>query len=257
MVTRGRRGASGEEPPEEVVRALAEAKHRVAGIEEWKLEHWLEAITRMRRLSAERHLGLHDPGNPNIFDLPCGPSLVGGVGQVGRETVKVIERRPLLEVGERCDGPYIVYPDVPNEKVHLRGVGHLIPHHDLPAMIVSLEGTDEHILAEVERVLQKRRNIKASNALPRTPGRRSLSRFLSSGHAGRKWQKYRVVELVEMLAWNAARGRRYAQNRIGFWIDSENLGTDRKTSEATAVARQAISALPALLAEVEKVGLPG
>lgn len=225
-----------DEPPPEVARALIWARCRAGKLEGSgaSLERWFAAITRMRSLSVRHGLGLHDSGEPNVFTLSN-----RSVGRLGPVPVKVIERRPAIRDPQSIDD-----------------VGYLVSREDLPALIISLELSDDQIRDEVERVLFERGKHKLAKALPRKPGRRSFSSTIGSGRALRKWQDHHVVELVEMLAWNAAIGYGYPRHRIGSWIDTSRLGTSKGTSEAIAVAREAISALPAILAETVRGKLP-
>ena len=240
------RGELPDDPPPEARRALRNARRLAAGNEAWPLERWYRAITRMRRLSAKHGLGLHKP-HSDILDLPN-----GALGQTGRETVMVLEPRPKPKIGEVYRGLSIVYPDAPNERIPLGAVGEIVPCASLPVLVVSLVAADEHILAEVERVLRER---DRSKALPRTTGPSSLSRILRGGYAPAHWRKYHIIELVEMLSWRKVGSHMYSQKDIGSWIDPQRLGSDKKASEAVGYARQAIALLPEIMSEVKKTAL--
>lgn len=234
-------------PPPKAVALLRRVRERIAGIKEWSLEDWHVALTVMRRLSVKKGLGLHSD-QVDTKDLES-----GSVGQIGYDTVSVIEAHQALAIGNEYRGPCIVYPEDISTLVPLYAAGHLISTYMLPVMIINLAASDTHIIEEVKVALRKRRGAKG---LPRTTGPYSLSRSLRSRHNTDKWKKYHVIELTALLAWrgnNIAQRRKYPDRMLGEWIEEDM--TAQKTSEAITVIKQAIDALPYVLAEVRKTEL--
>ena len=235
-------------PPPKAVALLKRVRKCVAGIRDWTLEDWHVALTVLRRLSVKKGLGLHSD-KVGIIDLES-----GSVGQIGYDTVRVVEAHQPLNIGDEYSGPYVVYPEDPGAYIPLHAAGHLIPAHSLPVMIINLAASDTHIIEEVERTLRKR---KGPRGLPRTTGPYSLSRSLSSRCNFDKWKRFHIIELTALLAWRGkdpARMRRYPDRLLGNWIDEAEM-TPQKTSEAITVIKQAINALPYVLAEVQKIEL--
>ncbi len=227
--------------PEDAQSRLSEVQHRVKKLGD-NLQAWHVELSNMRSLSVKYGLGLHQD-HVNTFDLSD-----GSVGQVGMPTVSVIDPPPRLSVGDEAAGPWIVYPDEPDQLFPLRSVGYLIPAPSLPVLVINLDAADRHILAEVERVLRER---KSNRALHRTTGAYSLSRSLKEPAVIARWRRYHIVEIMELLAWRACQEdckQQYTDLLIGSWIDEDYLNS-QNMSIAFNIIREAISSISAILSE--------
>jgi hypothetical protein len=121
-----------------------------------------------------------------------------------------------------------------------------IPAHLLPALVINIDAPDEIVLEEftIGLALARRRFPPAfSRPGPRAPNNLFDVRTFGS------WCNARIVQLAELLAWNAGRSARglptYPEHVLGEWI---GLRDKSATNRAKATLRKALKSLPALLA---------
>ena len=113
-------------------------------------------------------------------------------------------------------GPLRLYPgqvdEVPRPPEALEHVGFLLPWDQCPALIVRLDGAPEaHIrakaIAALDNALLARRGERqraertAYEALKRMPTAEAFSRPFADGKTFKRWRRYKISEVTELLAW--------------------------------------------------------
>jgi hypothetical protein len=225
--------------PKEAEKLLATVRAHLKDAARWGAEEWNGELARLRKLSVDHNLGLHQEDH-NTFDVSS------GVGQIGIPPVQVIEPRDEEELLQQEWLQLLVCRDAPNE--FYLDTGFRLPRERMPALIVNLDAPDEFILDAVKHVLEER---KHSSAPVRKPGRHSLSRYFDK-RTFDKWQNNRIVELAELLAWQstlaAEKKRLYPECVLGDWLNKDA----NQTNKAKNVLKDAIACLPAFFAQTSE-----
>jgi hypothetical protein len=124
-----------------------------------------------------------------------------------------------------------------------------IPTYLLPALVINISAPDEIVRTQFEKALaQARKQFPVAFSKPGPYALNSLFEmrtFLS-------WRNARIVQLAELLTWNAqrkARGlRRYPEHVLGGWL---GLQDKTATSRAKGTLKKALASLPALAAQIK------
>jgi hypothetical protein len=183
-------------------------------LEELDLSGWMRELTKLRKLSTARGLGLHSK-HPAVIDT------ASGVGVVPWPTVQLIE---------------------PHEH------GYWISAERLPVLVVNLDPPSGVIVNEVQRVLGVARQHFGAPVVNPGP---NPSRALFRTSTFKKWIRAQIVPFAYLLAWRATLDRRdmrrFPDHKLGGLL---GFNDSKATSEAKAVLRGAISSIPALSAQI-------
>lgn len=124
---------------------------------------------------------------------------------------------------------------------------HRIHAVEMPALLVQLNAPDDVIMREFERALRKARE-KYSPPVA-SPGPKALNARFDE-RTFTMWLNNKIVELCELFAWRngleAREAEKYSQATLGGWLDFD----ETKTSRAKDCMERALSAIPALCAQI-------